>query len=193
MAGIGQPKAKTSGTGVVFSSGFFGFFAHAGFLSAIRELGMTPIGYAGASSGAILAAMAASSMSDQVIKETLFNVKKSHFWDPDPLPVILKKVFRRLKGYTGYLRGDGFSKLLEKKRIGISCNPEEWIAEALDMTKLRLISLTPTIAYRSTSLPQPFNTDPADQIIVATAREENATILTKDKTIWEYEHVRSLW
>lgn len=53
-------------------------------------------------------------MSDPDIKETLFNVKKSHFWDPDPLPVILKKVLRRLKGYTGYLRGEGFSKLLEK-------------------------------------------------------------------------------
>lgn len=86
-----------------------------------------------------------------------------------------------------------FSKLLEKKRIGISCNPEEWIAEALDMTKLRLVQLTPTIAYRSTSLPQPFNADPADQIIVATAREENATILTKDRIIQKYEHVRSLW
>lgn len=109
-----QQKGKPSGTGVVFSSGFFGFFAHAGFLSAIRELGITPIGYAGASSGAILAAMAATSMSDPDIKETLFNVKKSHFWDPDPLPVILKKVLRRLKGYTGYLRGEGFSKLLEK-------------------------------------------------------------------------------
>jgi NTE family protein len=75
---------------------------------------MTPIGYAGASSGAILAAMAASSMSDQDIKETLFDVKKSHFWDPDLLPVILKKVLRGFKGYTGYLRGDGFGKLLEK-------------------------------------------------------------------------------
>ena len=86
-----------------------------------------------------------------------------------------------------------FSKLLEKKRIGISCNPEEWISEALDMPKLRLVPLTPTIAYRSTSLPQPFNGDPADQIIVATAREENATILTKDGIIQKYEHVRSLW
>ncbi|MCK4505294.1 MAG: type II toxin-antitoxin system VapC family toxin [Candidatus Aegiribacteria sp.] len=86
-----------------------------------------------------------------------------------------------------------FSKLLEKKRIGISCNPEEWIAEALDMPKLRLIPLTPTIAYRSTSLPQPFNGDPTDQIIVATAREENATILTKDKIIQNYKHIRSLW
>jgi len=86
-----------------------------------------------------------------------------------------------------------FSKLLEKERIGISCNPEEWIAEALDMTKLRLVPLTPTISYRSTSLPQPFTDDPADQIIVATAREENATILTRDKIIHKYKHVRSLW
>lgn len=86
-----------------------------------------------------------------------------------------------------------FSKLLEKGKIGISCNAEEWISEALDMPKLRLVPLTPAIAYRSTSLPQPFNGDPADQIIVATAREENATVLTKDKTIQKYKHVRSLW
>ena len=114
MAGIKHQKNQTSRTGVVFSSGFFGFFAHAGFLAAIRELGITPIGFAGASSGAIVAAMAATSMSDSAIKEILFSVKKSHFWDPDPLPTIFRSVLRRLKGYTGYLRGDGFAKLLEK-------------------------------------------------------------------------------
>lgn len=53
-------------------------------------------------------------MSDRTIKEILFAVKRSHFWDPDPLPVLLKKILRRLKGYTGYLRGDGFDRLLEK-------------------------------------------------------------------------------
>jgi len=74
-----------------------------------------------------------------------------------------------------------FSKWLEKKRIGISCDPEEWIREALKMPKLRLVPLTPTISYRSTNLPQPFHEDPADQIIVATAREENATVRTCDK------------
>ena len=86
-----------------------------------------------------------------------------------------------------------FSKLLEKGRIGISCSPEEWLSEAMNMTKLRLVPLTPTIAYRSTSLPQPFNGDPADQIIVATAREENATVLSKDRIVRNYKHVRSLW
>jgi len=86
-----------------------------------------------------------------------------------------------------------FSKLLEKKRIGISCSPEEWLSEALIMPKLRLVPLTPTIAHRSTTLPQPFYDDPGDQIIVATAREENATLLTKDQLIQKYEHVRTMW
>jgi len=86
-----------------------------------------------------------------------------------------------------------FCKLLEKGRLGISCHPEEWLATALAMPKLRLVPLSPAIAYRSTVLPQPFSSDPADQIIVATAREEKATLLTKDEVIRRYPHVRTLW
>jgi len=86
-----------------------------------------------------------------------------------------------------------FSKLLEKGRIGISNNSEDWINTALEIPKLRFIHLTPIIAYRSTILPKPFHNDPADQIIVATAREENATILTKDERILKYQYVQSLW
>ncbi len=86
-----------------------------------------------------------------------------------------------------------FSKLLEKERLGILCNPEDWIKTALDMPKLRLVPLSPILSYRSTMLPKPFHNDPADQIIVATAREENATILTKDERILAYKNVQSLW
>ncbi|MBU3916296.1 type II toxin-antitoxin system VapC family toxin [bacterium] len=86
-----------------------------------------------------------------------------------------------------------FSKLLEKKRIGISCNPENWFKKAFNMPKFRLVDLSRSIAYHSTILPQPFHKDPGDQIIVATAREENATILTKDDKIREYNHVKSIW
>ena len=86
-----------------------------------------------------------------------------------------------------------FSKLLEKKRLAISCDPEEWIRVALEMPKLRLVPLSPAIAFRSTRLPGPFHDDPADQIIVATAREENATIVTADERIRAYPHCRSMW
>lgn len=86
-----------------------------------------------------------------------------------------------------------FCKLLEKGRIGISCDPEEWMSEALRMPKLRLVPLTPKVCCRSTMLPAPFHDDPADQIIVATAREENATILSKDRLIRDYPHARTIW
>lgn len=85
------------------------------------------------------------------------------------------------------------SKLLEKRRLAISCDPEEWIREAMEMPKLRVVPLSASVAYRSTILPQPFHDDPADQIIVATAREENATIVTSDAKIRAYPHCRNFW
>ena len=86
-----------------------------------------------------------------------------------------------------------FSKLLEKGRLAISCDPQEWMNEALNMPTLRLAPLSPSVAYRSTVLPQPFHDDPADQIIVATARDAKATILTSDPRIRAYPHCRSIW
>jgi PIN domain nuclease of toxin-antitoxin system len=86
-----------------------------------------------------------------------------------------------------------FAKLLEKGRLGISCDPEAWVVQALEMPKLRLVPLSPGLACRSTRLPPPFPDDPADQIIVATAREENATLLTADERLRGNPHVRTLW
>lgn len=86
-----------------------------------------------------------------------------------------------------------FVKLLEKRRLAISCEPEEWLRQALEIPKLRLVPLSPVLAYRATTLPAPFHDDPADQIIVATAREENATLLTSDARIRKYSHCRSIW
>jgi PIN domain nuclease of toxin-antitoxin system len=86
-----------------------------------------------------------------------------------------------------------FAKLLEKRRLAISCDPEEWIRVALEMPKLRVAPLSPSVAFRSTVLPQPFHDDPADQIIVATARDENATVVTSDEKIRAYPHCRNVW
>ncbi len=86
-----------------------------------------------------------------------------------------------------------FCKLVEKERIGISCSREGWVTQALDVPGLRLAPLSPAIACRSTMLPPPFHDDPADRIIVATAREENAILISKDRLIRDYPHVRTLW
>ena len=112
--GLSASENTYGRVGVAFSSGFFGFFAHAGFLAALREMKIVPSAYAGASSGAIVAAMAALGMSNDGIREILFNVNKADFWDPDPLPAVLKSALRLFRGYTGYLKGMGFARLLER-------------------------------------------------------------------------------
>jgi PIN domain nuclease of toxin-antitoxin system len=43
------------------------------------------------------------------------------------------------------------------------------------------------------SLPEPFHADPMDRILVATARLHGLTLLTADKAILKYPHVRTLW
>ena len=42
------------------------------------------------------------------------------------------------------------------------------------------------------SLPDPIHRDPADRLIIATARLENLTIITTDRLILDYPHVKSL-
>jgi len=110
----GSRKDPPPRLGIAFSSGFFGFFAHAGFLAGIRQNGIAPSAYTGASSGAIVAAMAASGMDDEEIKGMLFGIKKSDFWDPDPWHTVFSRATRLFKGYTGYLRGESFASLLSR-------------------------------------------------------------------------------
>ncbi len=85
------------------------------------------------------------------------------------------------------------AKLVEKGRLTLSCSGEVWLRAALDMPGLALVPLSPEIAWQSMNLPPPFHDDPADQIIVATARATNAAIITKDHLIRSYPHVRTEW
>ena len=84
------------------------------------------------------------------------------------------------------------AKLVEHKRLEIPCSLDEWFKQALDYPGIRLIELTPRIITESIQLPGLFHRDPADQIIVATARVYKSPLLTVDKKIQEYTHVETL-
>jgi PIN domain nuclease of toxin-antitoxin system len=43
------------------------------------------------------------------------------------------------------------------------------------------------------SLPETFHRDPADRIVVATARALNAPVVTADEKILGYPHVDTIW
>ncbi len=86
-----------------------------------------------------------------------------------------------------------FCKLVEKQRLGISCSPQVWLDKAMDMPRLRTVPLSAAIALASTTLPGSFHGDPADHMIAATARQENAVLVSKDRRMRSYRHIRCIW
>jgi NTE family protein len=107
-------QLRTKKVGLVLSSGFFGFYAHAGCLCGLAESGIHPQGFSGSSAGAIIAALGASGMPWEQIRECLFSLKKNDFWDPEPWYRIALYGLRLFSGWHGYLNGDRFSALLQR-------------------------------------------------------------------------------
>jgi PIN domain nuclease of toxin-antitoxin system len=68
----------------------------------------------------------------------------------------------------------------------------EWFRFALPQNRVEVIELTPEISIDAMRLPAWEHRDPADQLIVATARTLQLTILTSDRKILDYQHVKSL-
>ncbi len=84
------------------------------------------------------------------------------------------------------------AKLVEYKRLELPCPLHEWFELALSYPGVRLIALTPDIAVESTRLPGQFHRDPADQIIVATARLYDCPLITSDRKILDYPHIKAV-
>ncbi len=86
-----------------------------------------------------------------------------------------------------------FAMMVAKGRVNVKIDAMRWLNDSIQNSGLRVIDLTPEIAIDSCNLPGEFHKDPADRIIVATARTQNLTLLTKDKKIIDYPHVKAIW
>ncbi|HKZ00284.1 MAG TPA: type II toxin-antitoxin system VapC family toxin [Rhabdochlamydiaceae bacterium] len=76
--------------------------------------------------------------------------------------------------------------LVEKKRIEIEMDVLDWVNQALEVPGINLCPLTPRIAVQSTRLPGNVHGDPVDRLLIATAYEESAILVTCDKKIIEF-------
>ena len=76
--------------------------------------------------------------------------------------------------------------LAARNRVVLGRPTSEWFEEALLAPGLSLEALSPAIAVESCHLPANFRSDPADHMIVATARVTGATLMTRDKRILDY-------
>lgn len=82
------------------------------------------------------------------------------------------------------------AKLVERGRLNLPCPVTVWLQQALAYPGVQLIELSPKICVESTQLPGTFHRDPADQIIVATARVLDAPVATLDAKLLAYPHIK---
>ena len=81
--------------------------------------------------------------------------------------------------------------LLEAKgRLELKMSCLDWVNQALASPGLSLVPLTPEIAIESSRLPGEMHADPADRILLATARVTGAQLLTADQRLLAYGRQR---
>lgn len=85
--------------------------------------------------------------------------------------------------------------LASRGRLPLAISPAQWFKRLLGAPLVRLADMTPDILIASSYLPSDTLRDPADKVIVATARELAMTIITRDRLILDYAakgHVSAL-
>lgn len=76
--------------------------------------------------------------------------------------------------------------LVKKDRVSLHTHVGRWAEEALSQPGINLLPLSPEIAIESVNLPDPIHKDPSDRILIASARVERLTLVTRDTEVLEF-------
>lgn len=83
--------------------------------------------------------------------------------------------------------------LVERGRVALSMDVASWLDTLGRIDAVQMVPVDSEIAVKSVQLPGDFHKDPADRIIVATARKFAAPLVSADEKIRSYPHVRAIW
>ena len=83
--------------------------------------------------------------------------------------------------------------LVERGRVALSMDIASWLDTLNRIDAVQMVPVDSEIAVKSVQLPGDFHKDPADRIIVATARKFAAPLVSADEKIRAYPHVRAIW
>jgi len=114
--------------------------------------------------------------------------------DPRRMPDHILPVVSNAENYPLYLSAISVWEVAKKVSLGkldMSVPIRDWVMKATRSPFIDLVPLSVDVSLESTMLPGVFHRGPADQIIVATARCLDLTLLTADPKIIDYEHVKT--
>lgn len=125
----------------------------------------------------------------------------THVWwwaisEPDKLSAMVKRIIDETPPSEICVASISlweFAMMAARCRIILNIHPKEWLNNAIESVGTTVLPLTAEIALESCNLPGNFHKDPADRIITATARINNALLITKDEKILNYPEVKTIW
>ncbi|MCX6904930.1 MAG: type II toxin-antitoxin system VapC family toxin [Verrucomicrobia bacterium] len=82
--------------------------------------------------------------------------------------------------------------LQDRRKITLKQHWRSWWDALLKQTAWTCLPITANIMAEAYSLPPPIHRDPADRILIATARVERLTLVTTDAKIHSYPHVTAI-
>ena len=76
--------------------------------------------------------------------------------------------------------------LVAKGKMALSISPDIWFRRFCDMPEVGLAEMPPSVLVASANLPGAPPADPADRILLATARAFGYSLVTRDRKLLEY-------
>jgi len=83
--------------------------------------------------------------------------------------------------------------LVERGKLVLSMDVGSWLSTVAQIDAVQFLPVDVDVATKSVDLPGDFHKDPADRMIVATARKLAVPLVTKDDKIRAYAHVKTIW
>lgn len=83
--------------------------------------------------------------------------------------------------------------LTKAGRLALTMDAEAWLDTVAQVPAVRFVPVDVRISVQSVDLPGEFHKDPADRIIVATARHHSVSLVSADLKIRDYPHVQTIW
>lgn len=85
--------------------------------------------------------------------------------------------------------------LVSRGKLPSTRHPLRWFEDFVEAGPVAVEAVDPDILVSASYLPSPIHRDPMDRILIATARERDLTIVTRDSAILSYGaagHVKTL-
>lgn len=83
--------------------------------------------------------------------------------------------------------------LAKAGRLALTMDAGAWLDIVAEVPAIRFVPVDVRISVHSVDLPGEFHKDPADRIIVATARQHSVPLISADLKIRDYPHVQTIW